>query len=176
MHYSHVRYPPYLMHYGIHGQKWGVRRYQYDNGSYTPEGKERYGRAADVDRSKKPYGSASGDKPESRTWKAKEASTLSDDELNRRNSRLQREKQYKDLTTPAWKKEVSSTLKEAAKKIFITAAITSITAISSKIYRDKFDDWYKRRDDIKNNLVKDIKKSFVDIGASMIMRREIAKY
>lgn len=32
-----------LAHYGIKGQKWGIRRYQYDNGSYTPEGKERYG-------------------------------------------------------------------------------------------------------------------------------------
>lgn len=34
----------YLAHYGIKGQKWGVRRFQYENGSYTPEGKERYGR------------------------------------------------------------------------------------------------------------------------------------
>lgn len=32
-----------LAHYGIKGQKWGVRRFQYENGSYTPEGKERYG-------------------------------------------------------------------------------------------------------------------------------------
>ena len=31
-----------LMHYGIKGQKWGVRRYQNGNGSLTPEGKERY--------------------------------------------------------------------------------------------------------------------------------------
>lgn len=31
-----------LAHYGIKGQKWGIRRFQYDNGSYTPEGKERY--------------------------------------------------------------------------------------------------------------------------------------
>jgi len=32
----------WLAHHGIKGQKWGVRRFQYDNGSYTPEGKERY--------------------------------------------------------------------------------------------------------------------------------------
>lgn len=31
-----------LMHYGIKGQKHGVRRYQYEDGSYTPEGKARY--------------------------------------------------------------------------------------------------------------------------------------
>lgn len=29
------------MHYGIKGQKWGVRRYQYGNGRWTEEGKER---------------------------------------------------------------------------------------------------------------------------------------
>lgn len=31
-----------LMHYGTLGMKWGVRLYQYKNGSLTPEGKERY--------------------------------------------------------------------------------------------------------------------------------------
>ena len=33
-----------LAHYGIKGQKWGVRRYQNEDGSYTAEGKERYKR------------------------------------------------------------------------------------------------------------------------------------
>ena len=32
-----------LMHFGIKGQKWGIRRFQYENGSYTEEGKRRYG-------------------------------------------------------------------------------------------------------------------------------------
>lgn len=31
-----------LYHYGIKGQKWGVRRYQNDDGSLTPSGKKRY--------------------------------------------------------------------------------------------------------------------------------------
>lgn len=29
-------------HHGIKGQKWGVRRYQYADGSLTPQGKKRY--------------------------------------------------------------------------------------------------------------------------------------
>lgn len=32
-----------LAHYGIMGQKWGVRNYQNPDGSLTPEGKIRYG-------------------------------------------------------------------------------------------------------------------------------------
>ena len=31
-----------LVHYGIKGQKWGVRRYQNKDGSLTPAGKKRY--------------------------------------------------------------------------------------------------------------------------------------
>lgn len=49
MHY-HGRYistknkqlPNELYHYGIIGQKWGIRRYQNPDGSYTEEGKRRY--------------------------------------------------------------------------------------------------------------------------------------
>lgn len=33
----------YLMHHGVQGQKWGVRRWQNPDGSLTPEGKEHYG-------------------------------------------------------------------------------------------------------------------------------------
>ena len=32
-----------LKHYGIAGQVWGRRRFQYSNGTLTPEGRERYG-------------------------------------------------------------------------------------------------------------------------------------
>lgn len=40
----------YLAHYGINGQKWGIRRYQNEDGTYTPEGRTRYGRGKNVDR------------------------------------------------------------------------------------------------------------------------------
>ena len=40
-----------LRHHGIKGQRWGVRRFQEEDGSLTPAGKERY--ADDLDSNKK---------------------------------------------------------------------------------------------------------------------------
>lgn len=40
-------YDDYLMHYGIKGQRWGIRRFQKLNGSLTDAGKARY-RNADI--------------------------------------------------------------------------------------------------------------------------------
>lgn len=34
----------YLQHYGVKGQRWGVRRFENKDGSLTAEGKERYGK------------------------------------------------------------------------------------------------------------------------------------
>lgn len=31
-----------LMHHGIKGQRWGIRRFENEDGTLTPEGKERY--------------------------------------------------------------------------------------------------------------------------------------
>lgn len=42
MSYELISYPDYLAHYGIKGQKWGVRRFQNEDGSLTAAGKEHY--------------------------------------------------------------------------------------------------------------------------------------
>ena len=35
-------YEIYLAHHGIKGQKWGIRRYQNEDGTLTAEGRARY--------------------------------------------------------------------------------------------------------------------------------------
>lgn len=76
-----LEFNTYLAHYGVKGQKWGVRRFQNEDGTLKIAGRLR-----------------SKNKPESKTWKAKDAGNLSDDELRRRLTRLQQEKQYKEMT------------------------------------------------------------------------------
>lgn len=42
-----------LYHYGIKGQKWGIRRYQNPDGTLTEEGKKRYGTAENLNEKRK---------------------------------------------------------------------------------------------------------------------------
>ena len=114
-------YEYYIAHFGIKGQKWGDRRYQNPDGTYTEEGKARR-RSSD---GKSEYDSGS------KKWKSKEARHLSDDELNRRNSRLQREKQYIDMTQPAIKKETKAILK----KIFVMTAVGVAAGVATSHYK-----------------------------------------
>ena len=50
--YYIVRDNKYLEHHGIKGQKWGVRRYQNEDGTLTEEGKKRYGDQTPTDENK----------------------------------------------------------------------------------------------------------------------------
>lgn len=36
-----------IKHFGVRGQKWGIRRYQNKDGSLTPEGRDRYNKSSD---------------------------------------------------------------------------------------------------------------------------------
>lgn len=47
--------PDELTHWGIKGQKWGRRRYQYEDGSLTPAGKERYDDDGPSEKKQKEY-------------------------------------------------------------------------------------------------------------------------
>ena len=121
----------YIAHYGIRGQKWGFRRFQNEDRTLTEAGKERYNKAKDSDEK----ASKKEDKPESSKWKTKDAKYLSDDELNRRNSRLQRERQYADLTKSRGKKFLEGTGK-AFNKILIGSLIGASAGLMAKHYKE----------------------------------------
>ena len=102
----------FLIHYGIKGQKWGVRRFQNEDRTLTAAGKERYGRGDGSSFGKKmkkaasSVGSGIGKAAKAIGKRAKNAAEekwkenpkhLSDDELQERINRLNKEAQYKRL-------------------------------------------------------------------------------
>lgn len=90
----------YLYHYGVKGMKWGVRKDKTSNSTAKPKKKSR----------------------------RQIASEMSDDELNRRISRLNREKQYLDLTAPRYVKVG----KRIVEGIIVAAAVTTAKGYVSK--------------------------------------------
>lgn len=137
--YGSARQPPELQHYGIKGQKWGQRRFQEENGTYTAAGRERYRKSSGTTGGLKKSKVQGSTKKSRRDWKPEDAENLSDEELNKRNSRMQREQQYRDATTPKWKKEVKQTAKdwtkEAVKRIFVASAVTLAVAAMTTQYK-----------------------------------------
>lgn len=100
-----------LRHWGIKGQRWGVRRYQNPDGSLTEAGKKRYyyqnPDGSLTEAGKKDYMKAAK--------KGKlDVSKLSDNDLNMINSRFAREKTFKQNVSDYEKSTFKYRLKEAA--------------------------------------------------------------
>ena len=87
-----------LCHYGIKGQKWGIRRFQNSDGSYTSEGKRR----AQQQEKKDPV------------------KEMKDEDLRKAINRLSLENKYKDLTkkpTPPSKLESTKKAVDATSEL-----------------------------------------------------------
>ena len=89
-----------LYHYGIPGQKWGIRRFQREDGSRTPAGKKRDNRHG-----------KSEDHMKTQSAKKKGPDGLSNEDLKKTNERLRLEQEYTKLTadqitkSESWVKE-----------------------------------------------------------------------
>lgn len=79
-----------LMHHGILGMRWGIRRYQNKDGSLTPAGKRRVktGEIGETTESSNNYSPR------------KSVKEMSDAELRDNIARLELEKRYSDLASP----------------------------------------------------------------------------
>ena len=78
-----------LIHYGILGMKWGVRRYQNKDGSLTSAGKKRYSNNDNI----KEASQKNTEEP-----KKKSVKDMSDEELRREVNRMQLEQNYLRMT------------------------------------------------------------------------------
>lgn len=98
-------YDNYLEHHGIKGQRWGVRRFQNEDGTRTSEGQKRYNQntssfGAKIKKAVNKTGEFAKtkikQKIDERNGKSP-ASSFSDSELNERLARMRKEAEYTRL-------------------------------------------------------------------------------
>lgn len=109
-----------LMHHGILGMKWGVRRYQNKDGSLTPAGKKR----------------AKSETPPhedyAKSHSKKSVKSMSDAELRNRINRYQLEQQYNKLS----QSKVKKGREYVNKAIKAGATVASVTTTAITIYNN----------------------------------------
>ena len=102
-----------LMHYGVLGMKWGIRRYRNKDGPLTTAGKKRLSK--DKDKAEK----------QERKVALKNRRSLSDVDLKKKIERLKMEKEFKNLTeediSPG-RKYVGETMSSAGKQALTVVA------------------------------------------------------
>ena len=124
-----------LLHSGIKGMKWGIRRFQNKDGSLTPAGKKRYG--ADADGS-----STSGKKSAPEHIPKNVRKTMSEADIRARIDRLKVEKELTDLEKSVYpqrgKKFVLDVLEKSGKNIAEQITTNAMGSIVNKVCQEVF--------------------------------------
>lgn len=132
-----------LYHYGIKGQRWGVRRYQNADGSLTAAGQKRYDRDIRENNAKKKENRAIIDGPDPKRWVTED---------------LDRSKQvvdaHSDLVKELKKLEQTTTPKPTAKRF-------DLSKMSDKELRDQIN---------RELLEQQYNKLFADTSATQVSK------
>ena len=133
--YTEQIYKDSLCHFGIDGQKWGIRRFQNLDRTWTEEGKIRYGH-----KSEKSAERAARKAAVKKIKKNKRnRRILTDEELDSAIKRLQNEKKLRELTDQeinAGKLYTKDLLKDIGKKT-IPIAVSAGVLYAGKSYLNK---------------------------------------
>lgn len=149
----------YLAHYGVKGQKWGVRRFQNEDGSLTNEGKNRYGYKGDstgkfngikkaLSKGSNAVGSrirkALKTRKDNFVQKHKPVSAMTDQELRERSNRMQMESNYKRLQDElSGKNKHKPSFGEKhpiMKQVFVNTAVNTAANLVSRGLQTKADE------------------------------------
>lgn len=129
----------YIQHYGVKGMKWGVRRYQNPDGSLTEAGRKRAARQ-ERHRANSERRSKIRAEKKDRRQANRDRVILSEEELDRRIARLEKEKKLRTLTESeiapgrtAVKRVLSESGESVAKNVITGTGTYGIkTAMESK--------------------------------------------
>ena len=172
-------YQPYLMHYGVLGMKWGVRRYQNKDGSLTAFGEARL--------AKRQYKRDRKDHNKNRGQIAKSYAEYQDKkysaELNSQKKKSKREQklieEYKAKGYNQHDAEIQAYKHHKAEKIIAGAAAIAVTAVAAKVAYNHYQEVTDRvlksgtaYERISANSDKSVKDSFYMMGT----KKDRAKY
>ena len=123
-----------LIHWGVKGMKWGVRRYQNKDGSLTPAGKKRYDRDYEG-----------------------QARMMSDAELRSQINRMNLEKRYMDLSRTQ-KTGASKVLDTTDKAASVGSNVNTLRTNAHTFSKHK-DPWMGTKGEITGNSLNVVSKS-----------------
>ena len=126
-------YPNELMHYGVLGMKWGIRRYQNPDGTLTAAGKKRYGSVENLERGMT-IKQANKQARLDRISLYKNRRSVDIDTINKEIERYKKEKELKSITDEdlnPGKKFVQDLLSSSFAKVASVAAVGTMAYLAN---------------------------------------------